>query len=201
MRTALLFALLFLLSGCLETEARLVYQRDGSAELRILAEGEPALLSLLAERLAAAGFGVRVEGRRVWAKALLVTRWAGMLPGRWRYEDPSGLVFERVSWFLGEEVWIAGAFVPLEVAGLPAVFAPVPFRFVVEAPAPPLFTNAPKVEERRLVWPGRLGDRFVVRARFRLWHPERGLWLLVPVTALVLWRRSRRPRGARNRAS
>ena len=198
MRFLALFALLFLLSGCVESEARLVWAPDGSMALELRVAGDAAVLEGIAPRLARQGFSVReVSGELFALRPLKAPGWdraSGWLPGRFVYRDPSGVTLSRTSYLLFEDYRLSGRFVPIEAAGLPPFLAAAPFRFVVEAPFPPARSNAPGDRGRVQVWEGRLGDAFEIELVYRLWYPERAAVLLLLI-GLVLWRRSRRPRG------
>ena len=192
--------LLLLLAGCVETEARLVWHEDGSMDLTIEVRGTGSLLlDPLAEGFRDQGFWVSRRGDAIVAwrpiKAPGWDRLSGWLPGRFAYRDPSGVEFSRTSFVVFEDYRLAGSFRPLEAAGLPEFLASEPFRFVVEAPFPPLASNAGRVEGRRAVWEGRLGEVFEVDLLYRLWYPERAAALLAPVILVVLWRRLRRTRS------
>jgi len=193
-----LFALLFLLAGCVESEARLVWNPDGSMVLELRLSGEPAVLEGVVPRLVAQGFSVRELGGEVLAlrplKAAGWDRVSGWLPGRFVYRDPSGVTLSRTSYLLFEDYRLSGRFVPIEAAGLPPFLAAAPFRFVVEAPFPPARSNAPRDQGRVQVWEGRLGEPFEIELVYRLWYPERAAVLLLLI-GLVLWRRLRRPRA------
>jgi len=187
---------LVLLPGCLESQATLRWHPDGSMDLELRVAGAP---QALAQGLRAQGFWVRtgadglVATRRL--KAAGWDRLSGWLPGRFVYRDPSGVVFSRTSYLLFEDYRLSGRFVPLRAAGLPPWMAPVRFRLVIEAPFPPRAANADRREGGRLVWEGTLGEAFAPRVVYRLWYPERGAVLLALLSGLVLWRRSRPPRG------
>ena len=189
-----------LLASCVESEARLVWRGDGAMELVLAVQGEPVLLGELAPFLREQGFWVRAgEGKLLALRPLKGPGWdrlSGLLPGRFAYHDPSGVVLSRTSYLLFEDYRLSGRFVPLKVARLPAFLAPTPFRFVLEAPFPPRRANADRQEGRRLVWEGRLGDVFEVEAVYRLFYPERGLLLFVLlIIGRGLWRRLRRTRS------
>ncbi len=193
--------LLFLLAGCIESEARLVWHTDGSMDLTLKVAGEPALLDALEPALAAQGYEVRRKENELLAwRPLKAPGWdrvSGLLPGTFVYQDPSGVALSRTSYVFFEDYALKGRFVPLEAAGLPAFLAEAPFRFVVEAPFAPYKTNAERQEGRVLVWQGTLGEPFEILVVYRLWYPERvagGAFLLFFI-GLVLWRRSRRPQA------
>ena len=173
----LLLALLLLLSSCIESEARLVWHRDGSLDLTLKVAGEPALLDALGPALAAQGYRIERSGGGLLAwRPLKAPGWdrvSGLLPGTFVYRDSSGLTLRRTSYVLFEDYALEGRFVPLEVAGLPAFLAELPFRFLIEAPFPPYQTNADRKEGRVLVWRGKLGEPFEVLAVYRLWYPDR----------------------------
>ncbi len=195
-RVWLLFGLLFLLAGCLESEATLRWRADGSIDLEVRVADAPAALG---EGLRRQGFWVRAEAGALLAwrplKAAGWDRLSGWLPGRFAYQDPSGVVFSRTSYVVFEDYRLSGRFVPLKAAGLPPWLASAPFRFVVEAPFAPIRSNAKRQEGRRQVWEGTLGATFAPVLVYRIWYPERGLALLAALSGLVLWRRSRRPRA------
>ncbi len=201
-RVGLLLALLLLLSGCIESEARLVWHKDGSMDLTLKVVGEPALLDALEPALAAQGYRVeRTKGELFAGRPLKAPGWdrvSGLLPGTFVYQDPSGVALSRTSYVFFEDYALKGRFVPLEVAGLPVFLAEAPFRFLVEAPFTPYKTNAERREGRVLVWQGKLGEPFEILVVYRLWYPERvaGGVLLLVLIGLVLWRRSRRLRAA-----
>ncbi len=198
-RRLFLFGLLaLLLSGCVESEARLVWRPDGAMVLELRLSGEAAVLEGIAPRLAAQGFSVRQDRSGVRAERPLKApgwdRVSGWLPGRFAYRDPSGVTLSRTSYLLFEDYRLSGRFVPLEAAGLPPFLAAAPFRFVVEAPFLPVRSNASENRGRIQVWEGRLGDPFEIELVYRLWYPERAA-VLALLMGLVLWRRLRRPRA------
>jgi len=190
-----------LLAGCVETEARLVWGRDGGMTLYLDLKGPGALTygEVLSERLRQAGFFVRPSGEGLHAETGLKPpgwdRLSGWIPGRFGYKDPSGLTFFRVSYVLFEDYGLTGELRPAATLGLPPLAGGLPFRFVVEAPFVPIASNASRRSGRTLVWEGTLAGPIPVYVRYRLWYPGRGLLLLAILLGLALWRRSGRPRA------
>ncbi|WP_287370868.1 hypothetical protein, partial [Oceanithermus sp.] len=199
--------LVVLLSGCLETEAKLTWHPDGSIDLKVRLEGDAlsGQAQQIADRLRLSGFrDVRLSATRLSAvQPLKLAGWdrfSGWLPGRFAYADRSGLVLSRTSWVVFEDYALVGTLDVGRITELPSFVRALglPFVFKVEAPWPALSSNATRVEGRTYVWQARLGQPFPVRIVYRRWYPERALALVLALGAvsLVLWRRSRRRRRA-----
>ncbi len=198
--------LVFLLAGCLESEAKLTWHPDGSMDLTVRLEGD-VLASQggeIARQLRLSGFReLRLDDAHLSAvQPLKLAGWdrlSGWLPGRVAYRDPSGLVFARASWVVFEDYSLSGSLDVARIAELPVFVRALglPFVFKVEAPWPARGSNADRVEGRTYVWEATLGQPFEVRVVYRRWYAERVFVLasLVLVSG-ALWRRSRRRRSA-----
>ncbi len=202
-----LIAITLVLSGCLETEAKLTWHEDGSMDLTVRLEGD-ALSGQggsIASQLRRSGFrDVRLSATRLSAvQPLKLAGWdrlSGWLPGRFAYTDSSGLVFSRTSWVVFEDYQLAGELDVARVTELPPFVRALglPFTFKVEAPWPARASNATEVEGRTYVWRAKLGRPFPVRIVYRRWYPERAaiLFSALLIISLALWRRSLQRRRA-----
>ncbi len=198
--------LVLLLSGCLESEAKLTWHPDGSMDLTVRLEGD-VLTSQggeIARQLRLSGFReLHLDATRLSAvQPLKLAGWdrlSGWLPGRVGYRDPSGLVFARTSWVVFEDYSLGGTLDVARITELPAFVRALglPFVFKVEAPWPARSSNADRVEGRTYVWEATLGRPFEVRVVYRRWYAERVIVLvLLVLVSGALWRRLRRRRSA-----
>jgi len=206
-RLALLLAVSLLLTGCLDTKVKLTWHDDGSMDLVVTLSGD-ALESqsqLIIEQLEKDGFRkIRFTGDSLTAEEKFKDagwdRLSGWLPGRFVYEDPSGLTFSRISRVVYEDYVLAGRLDVGRLVDLPPFVAAMglPFVFEVEAPWPALASNADEVEGKTYIWRSTLGQPFDVNLVYRRWYPERIAVILLAAVllSLALWRRSRsRPRA------
>ena len=190
----------FGLTGCLETEAKLTWHEDGSMDLQIALSGD--LLEtgseMVIEQLREGGFNkIKLTDGRLSAEERFKDagwdRWSGWLPGRFSYQDPSGLTFSRVSRVIFEDFELAGILDIGRLVELPIFVGAMglPFVFEVEAPWPALFNNADEVNNKTYIWKKTLGRPFEVELVYRRWYPERVVvvLLLVVLLSLVLWRK------------
>ncbi len=205
-RLALLLAISFVLTGCLETEAKLTWRDDGSMDLVLTLTGDAleTQAELIVEQLRADGFGkIRLANGSLSAEEKFKEagwdRWSGWLPGRFVYRDPSGLSFSRVSRVVFEDFVLDGRLDVGRLVELPLFVGAMglPFVFRVEAPWPALSSNADEVEGKSYVWNKTLGRPFDVHLVYRRWYPERlaVLALLLLIFSSVLWRRLRSRRS------
>jgi len=190
----------FGLTGCLETEAKLTWHEDGSMDLQIALSGD--LLEtgseMVIEQLREGGFNkIKLTDGRLSAEERFKDagwdRWSGWLPGRFSYQDPSGLTFSRVSRVIFEDFELAGILDIGRLVELPIFVGAMglPFVFEVEAPWPALLNNADEVDNKTYIWKKTLGRPFEVELVYRRWYPERVVvvLLLVVLLSLVLWRK------------
>ncbi|WP_457637622.1 hypothetical protein [Oceanithermus sp.] len=207
MRTAIVMVWLLTLTGCLETKAKLTWHEDGSIDLVLTLTGDAlkTQADLIIEQLRNGGFyRVKLSGNSLSAEEKFKEagwdRWSGWIPGRFVYQDPSGLAFARVSRVIYEDYSLSGTLDTARLANLsPLVVAMgLPFTFEVEAPWPALRSNADEVEGKTYVWKKVLGQPFAVYVLYRRWYPERVvvLALLLGITGLALWCRLRPRRSA-----
>jgi len=204
---ALTLALSLLLSGCLETEAKLTWHDDGSMDLVLTLTGDAleTQADLIIEQLRDDGFyKIKLADGSLSAiekfKDAGWDRWSGWIPGRFVYKDPSGLAFSRVSRVVFEDFVLAGRLDVGRLVELPLFVGAMglPFVFEVEAPWPALRSNADAVEGKTYIWKKTLGQPFEVDLVYRRWYPERVavVSLLLVGFSLILWRRLRsRPRA------
>ena len=198
----LVFAVVFGLTGCLETKAKLTWREDGSMDLVVNITGEAlnTQSDLIIEQLQNDGFRkIRLTNGSLSAEEKFKEagwdRWSGWLPGKFSYQDPSGLAFSRVSRVVFEDYVLAGRLDVGRLVELPPFVGAMglPFVFEVEAPWPALFSNADEVDNKIYIWKKTLGQPFDVKIIYRRWYPERVvvLTLILLIFSLALWRKLR----------
>ena len=202
-RLALFLAMSLLLTGCLETEAKLTWHEDGSMDLQIALSGDliETESEMVIEQLREGGFNkIKLTDGRLSAEEKFKDagwdRWSGWLPGRFSYQDPSGLTFSRISRVVFEDFELAGILDVGRLVDLPIFISAMglPFVFKVEAPWTAVASNADEVEGKTYIWKKTLGQPFPVELVYRRWYPERiaVLALVLLLVSLALWRRLRR---------
>ena len=201
-RKTLWLGLILLLTGCVETEARLGWARDGSMNLflNLMGDGVSSQGRVIVSQLEGGSFKeIRLEGNRIQAVMPIKPpgwdRITGFIPGRFEQRDATtGLTFYRTSYVFYEDYGLEGELNPAALAGLPEVvgFLNLPIRLLVETPWRPRAASGQVQADGEVVWQGQVTDSFPISVSYRIFFYERMVGALVVIGLLVYLLRRKR---------